>query len=53
MSDLEEKKQYTVGSDSDHGVRGIVNLKGAAAGEGAELYGDIQTAEEYGYVERG
>jgi len=35
------------------GVKEIVERKGAATGEAADLYGDLQTAEEYGYVERG
>ncbi|KAF2185740.1 putative proline-specific permease [Zopfia rhizophila CBS 207.26] len=51
-----EKVDYTIGTDSphiDHGVKDIVERKGAATGEAADLYGDLQTAEEYGYVERG
>lgn len=55
MADIDqEKAQYTVGAESpDHGVKEIVERKGAALGEAADLYGDVQTAEEYGYVERG
>jgi yeast amino acid transporter len=30
-----------------------MDTKEARLGEGAEMYGDIQTAEEYGYVSRG
>jgi len=53
-----EKTQYTVGNeshDSAHNgeLRDIVNAKGTAAGEAADLYGDLATAEQYGYVERG
>ncbi|TKA72074.1 hypothetical protein B0A49_08693, partial [Cryomyces minteri] len=52
-----EKQQYSLGGDvpeyeSKGGVRdarrGSVML-----GEAADLYGDIATAEEYGYVSRG
>jgi amino acid transporter len=35
------------------GVKEIVERKGHATGEAADVYGDLQTAEEYGYVERG
>ncbi|KAF1972491.1 hypothetical protein BU23DRAFT_555025 [Bimuria novae-zelandiae CBS 107.79] len=54
MADI-EKDPYTVqhGSDSDHGVKEIVAQRGAAVGEAADIYGDIATAEQYGYVERG
>ncbi|KAF2278680.1 uncharacterized protein EI97DRAFT_216586 [Westerdykella ornata] len=37
----------------EHGAREVTNAHEAALGEAADLYGDIQTAEEYGYVERG
>ncbi|OAK95496.1 hypothetical protein IQ06DRAFT_297700 [Phaeosphaeriaceae sp. SRC1lsM3a] len=37
---------------SDHGVKHIVETRGAAQGEAADIYGDIATAEKYGYVER-
>lgn len=53
MADI-EKTDYTVhGSESDHGVKDIVATKGAALGEAADIYGDVATAEQYGYVERG
>lgn len=53
MADI-EKTDYTVrGSESDHGVKDIVATKGAAMGEAADIYGDVATAEQYGYVERG
>ncbi|KAF1962148.1 hypothetical protein CC80DRAFT_462055 [Byssothecium circinans] len=52
-----EKDQYTVGAGShegsDNAVANIVRDKGIATGEAADVYGDIQTAEEYGYVARG
>ncbi|PVI04748.1 hypothetical protein DM02DRAFT_518078 [Periconia macrospinosa] len=46
-----EKAQYTVGSVD--GSDNVVKEKGNAVGEAAAMYGDIQTAEEFGYVERG
>ncbi|KAK5008562.1 hypothetical protein LTR60_005416, partial [Cryomyces antarcticus] len=52
-----EKQQYTLGGDvpeyeSKGGVRDA--RKGSIMlGEAADLYGDIATAEEYGYVSRG
>jgi amino acid transporter len=55
---MAEKGAYSVnagmaptydGNDAAH----IVRQKGGAMGEAADIYGDIQTAEEYGYVERG
>jgi yeast amino acid transporter len=49
-----EKGQYTVGTESpDHGIKDVVTSRGNNIGEAADLYGDIQTAEQYGYVERG
>ncbi|KAF2470166.1 uncharacterized protein BDR25DRAFT_304114 [Lindgomyces ingoldianus] len=51
-----EKTQYTVGAESPNGnndIKGVIARKGGAVDEAADLYGDIQTAEEYGYVERG
>jgi len=35
------------------GQRRRSSIKDPRIGEAAELYGDIQTAEEYGYVSRG
>lgn len=55
----EEKSQYVVGAGSespqygDHSIKHVVQNKGAATGEAADLYGDLATAEQYGYVERG
>ena len=31
----------------------VENRKETALGEAAEIFGDVQTAEQYGYVERG
>lgn len=38
---------------SDHGVKNIMDQRGQEVGEAADLYGDVQTAEHYGYVKRG
>lgn len=57
MADIEKHHDYGHGhgseSDHGHGVKDIVATKGAAVGEAADLYGDLATAEQYGYVERG
>lgn len=53
---MAEKETYEIGGESPragNAVRDIVEQKGAATGEAADLYGDLQTAEEFGYVERG
>lgn len=34
-------------------MKDIIETKGAAAGEAADLYGNVDAAEKYGYVERG
>lgn len=49
------KEQYTVDHDTpaDTTIKDIVETKGQAIGEAVGIYGDVQTAEEYGYVERG
>lgn len=39
--------------DTDNHIKSIVEQKGAAIGEATDLYGDVQTAEAYGYVNRG
>ncbi|KKY17138.1 putative amino-acid permease inda1 [Diplodia seriata] len=36
-----------------HDIKDVVDQKGIAVGEAADVYGDVQTAEEYGYVHRG
>ncbi|KAH7068063.1 amino-acid permease inda1 [Paraphoma chrysanthemicola] len=51
-----EKNQYAiegVATPPDHGIKNIVDQKGGAVGEAADIYGDIATAEQYGYVQRG
>ena len=53
MADMEKGDYMVNNSESDHGVREIVASKGAALGEAADIYGDVATAEQYGYVERG
>jgi amino acid transporter len=57
---MAEKTDYDISAGSpEHsshghgGVRDIVNEKGASTAEAADIYGDLQTAEEYGYVQRG
>lgn len=39
-------------SDADR-ERDLVDRKGSVIGEAAAMYGDVQTAEQYGYVHRG
>ena len=34
-------------------IASIAHDRGAQMGEAADVYGDIETAEEYGYVSRG
>ncbi|RAR15338.1 amino acid permease [Stemphylium lycopersici] len=50
-----EKQQYAVAADnpSDHGVGEVTNHKDNALAEAAGLYGSVQKAEDYGYVQRG
>jgi yeast amino acid transporter len=54
---MEKNAKYDIGTHSpeeresfDAARRGS---KAVAVGEAADMYGDIQTAEKYGYVERG
>lgn len=37
----------------DNDIANITQEKGIATGEAADVFGDLQTAEEYGYVSRG
>jgi amino acid transporter len=57
MAQDSEKTSYNVegleAAAPDHERRRTVELKDAALGEAADIYGNAQTAEEYGYVERG
>lgn len=53
-----EKTHYAVdhqiaAPSDNHDLKDIVRQKGGAVGEAADIYGDLQTAEQYGYVERG
>lgn len=58
---MADKESYEVGAgghespayDHPRDIKDIVNNKGNAVGEAADVYGDIQTAEELGYVHRG
>ncbi|KAG8526707.1 uncharacterized protein KY384_008136 [Bacidia gigantensis] len=56
-----DKEAYNMGKlsgdspehDGRHDSANIVHEKGVAMGEAADLYGDLETAEDYGYVSRG
>lgn len=48
-----EKEAYTVDAPLHDDPARIVEDKGMRMGEAADVYGDIQTAEDYGYVSRG
>jgi yeast amino acid transporter len=54
-----EKEDYHINQGSpEYGdrrgsVKDVVEQKGGAIGEAADIYGDVQTAEELGYVSRG
>ena len=62
---MEEKGTFKTSGSSDDGAApgyppagqntaaDIVETKGMRIGEAADLYGDLDTAEEYGYVSRG
>ncbi|KAB8338922.1 hypothetical protein FH972_021862 [Carpinus fangiana] len=50
---MDDKQQFAVKASSAEVERDIVNRKGSVIGEAAVLYGDVETAEHYGYVERG
>ncbi|KAF2087483.1 amino acid permease [Saccharata proteae CBS 121410] len=59
---MSEKEQYVIGEDSSGSppydgarkdIAEITQNKGNRVGEATDIYGDIQTAEEYGYVARG
>lgn len=56
MAAVEDKGHYVVESaeSPNHGgIKDIIHEKGANIGEAADMYGDVQTAEQYGYVQRG
>jgi amino acid transporter len=53
-----EKANYELGVEESPAYNhkdaaNIVAAKGNHIGEAADIYGDVQTAEEYGYVTRG
>lgn len=50
---MDEKQEYVVKATSAEIERDLVQRKGSVIGEAAVLYGDVETAEHYGYVERG
>ncbi|KAF1849302.1 uncharacterized protein K460DRAFT_365186 [Cucurbitaria berberidis CBS 394.84] len=54
VNDYEKQQQYAIGADSpsDHGVKDV-DHKANHISEAADLYGDVQTAENFGYVQRG
>lgn len=53
----EKEPEYAVDHANHHystePVSKITARRGSKANEASDLYGDIQTAEEYGYVSRG
>jgi amino acid transporter len=51
-TDYEKGHSAINATHADHGIGQIVETKGAAVGEAADIYGDISTAEQYGYVQR-
>lgn len=51
---MESKPQYSVDAEPTYSGEKDATRKGSiAVGEAADLYGDVQTAEEMGYVSRG
>lgn len=48
-----EKAQYSLEATEAEREAYMVNRKGSAIGEAAVLYGNVETAEHFGYVERG
>ena len=55
MADF-EKEQHAIGAGSpeyDQSPKAHHRKGSIAVGEAADLYGDVQTAEDYGYVSRG
>lgn len=47
------KEKYSDESPSNDDPTRVVEEKGIRIGEAADMYGDLATAEEYGYVSRG
>ena len=58
---MEHKEQYNIApaekfsgeSPPYDDMARVVDEKGVRIGEAADMYGDLATAEEYGYVSRG
>jgi amino acid transporter len=50
-----EKNQYAGNSDSpsDHGLKAVADQKGDHIAEATNMYGSVEEAENYGYVQRG
>jgi amino acid transporter len=48
----DEKKPYYQDGEGSPQIEGRDGRKGSVIAEGAEMYGDVATAEEYGYVDR-
>lgn len=48
---MEEKRQFSF-SEAQDNERQLVDRKGSTIGEAAVLYGDVETAERFGYVNR-
>ena len=53
MEDGEYNTEKGMGAPAYDDPARIVEDKGVRMGEAADMYGDLDTAEEYGYVTRG
>jgi len=49
---MEKQPEYGVDPANEEATK-LAARRGSKANEASDLYGDIQTAEEYGYVTRG
>jgi amino acid transporter len=49
---MEKQPEYDVDGAHEEATK-MAARRGSKANEASDLYGDIQTAEEYGYVSRG
>ena len=50
---MEKQPEYDEGDPTHEELSKLAARRGSKANEASDLYGDIQTAEEYGYVTRG
>ena len=50
---IEREEEFTNVADMYDDPSRVVDEKGMQLGEAADLYGDIETAKDYGYVTRG